>query len=66
MLITDIQKQKKHLTRLVFEDGTEVFLDNDICLNYSLKPERDITEEELKRLIYKSEYTRAKSRALWY
>lgn len=66
MLITESQKQKKHLTRLVFEDGTEVFLDNDICLNYSLKPETDITEEELKKLIYKSEYTRAKSRALWY
>lgn len=66
MLITETQKQKKHLTRLVLEDGQEVFLDNDICLNYSLKPETEITEEELTRLRYESEYLRAKSRALWY
>lgn len=66
MLITETQKQKKHLTRLVLEDGQEVFLDNDICLNYSLKPETEITKEELTRLRYESEYVRAKSRALWY
>lgn len=66
MLITETQKQKKHLTKLVLEDGQEVFLDNDICLNYSLKPETEITEEELKKLMYESEYLRAKSRALWY
>lgn len=66
MLITEVQKQKKHLTKLVFEGGEEVLLDNDICLNYSLKPETDITEEELKKLRYESEYSRAKSRALWY
>lgn len=66
MLITETQKQKKHLTKLVFEDGQEVLLDNDICLNYSLKPERQISEEELKKLKYESEYARAKSRALWY
>ena len=66
MLITEAQKQKKHLTRLVFEDGSEAFLDNDICINYSLKPQTQISEEELKKLTYESEYLRAKSRALWY
>ena len=66
MLITEVQKQKKHLTKLVLEGGEEVLLDNDICLNYSLKPERQITEEELSKLRYESEYARAKSRALWY
>ena len=66
MLITEVQKQKKHLTKLVFSGGEEVLLDNDICLNYSLKPERQISEEELKKLKYESEYVRAKSRALWY
>ena len=52
MLITETQKQKKHLTRLVLGDGQEVFLDNDICLNYSLKPETEITEEDISRNIY--------------
>ena len=66
MLITETQKQKKHLTKLVFSGGEEVLLDNDICLNYSLKPETQISEEELKKLKYESEYARAKSRALWY
>ena len=66
MLITEVQKQKKHLTKLVFSGGEEVLLDNDICLNHSLKPETQISEEELKKLMYESEYARAKSRALWY
>ena len=66
MLITETQKQKKHLTKLVFSGGEEVLLDNDICLNYSLKPETQISEDELKKLKYESEYARAKSRALWY
>ena len=66
MIITETQKQKKHLTKLIFEDGNDALLDNDICVNYSLKPETQITEEELARLMYESEYVRAKSRALWY
>lgn len=66
MLVTEVQKQKKHLTKLLFDNGEEAFLDNDICINYSLKPETQISEEELKKLIYESEYVRAKSRALWY
>ena len=66
MLITETQRQKKHLTKLLFDNGEEAFLDNDICINYSLKPETQISEEELNRLKYESEYVRAKSRALWY
>ena len=64
--MSETQKQKKHLTKLIFEDGNDALLDNDICVNYSLKPETQITEEELARLMYESEYVRAKSRALWY
>ncbi len=66
MLITETQRQKKHLTKLLFDNGEEAFLDNDICINYSLKPETHISEEKLNKLKYESEYLRAKSRALWY
>ncbi|MEE1006230.1 MAG: regulatory protein RecX [Acutalibacteraceae bacterium] len=66
MLITETQRQKKHLTKLLLDNGEEAFLDNDICINYSLKPETQISEEELNKLKYESEYVRAKSRALWY
>lgn len=66
MLITETQRQKKHLTKLLFDNGEEAFLDDDICINYSLKPETQISEEELNKLKYESEYVRAKSRALWY
>lgn len=66
MIITEVQKQKKHLTRVSLDSGEEVLLDNDICINYALKPDTELSKEEFERLKYESEYTRAKSRALWY
>ena len=66
MKIISCEKQKKHLTKLYFDNGEETLLDNDVCLNHSLKPETQISEEELEDLKYESEYLRAKSRALWY
>ena len=66
MVIVSSEKQKKHLTRLVFDNGEEALLDNDICINYVLKPDTAVSEEQLEALKYQSEYERAKSRALWY
>lgn len=65
MKITALKRQKKHLTLVCFENG-EVLLDNDVCADYSLKPDTDVSQEGLKELLYQSEYIRAKSRALWY
>lgn len=66
MLIVACKRQKKHLTAVLFDNGMEVLLDNDICTDRVLKPNTLVSEEELEKLKYDSEYTRARSRALWY
>ena len=66
MIIVSAEKQKKHLTRLVFADGGEILLDSSVCENHALKAGGEITQEKLSELKYESEYERAKERALWY
>lgn len=66
MKIISCEKQKKHLTKLCLDNGAEALLDNDVCVNHSLKPDTELFEQELDDLKYESEYLRAKSRALWY
>ena len=66
MRISSVKRQKKHLTLITFEDGGEVLLDNEVCDDFCIKPQTDITEEKLEEYRYESEYRRAKSRALWY
>ena len=66
MKVSSVKRQKKHLTLITFEDGDEVLLDNEVCDDFCIKPQTDITEEKLAEYRYESEYRRAKSRALWY
>lgn len=66
MVIKQLLKQKKHLIKLIFEDETEVLLDNDICSEFCLKVGTVLNNEQLEELKYQSDYVRAKSRALWY
>ena len=66
MRITAVKEQKKHLCRLLFEDGAEMLLDRDTCAENGLNPGRDIDETQLADLRYDSDYRRAKERALWY
>ena len=66
MLITQLEKDKKHLTRISFSDGSEILLDTDICAENSLYADMGIDLEALKELKFQSDYKRAKSRALWY
>ncbi len=66
MRIVLAERQKKHLTKITFNNGESVLLDNDICINNVLKADAEITEEQLENLIHSSEYERAKSRALWF
>ncbi len=66
MLILSLVRQKQHLTKLIFDNGEEALLDNDICINSGLKPQMQISEGELEDLKYTSDYERAKNRALWY
>ncbi len=66
MLIKQIIKDKKHLTRLCFCDGTEVLLDTELVLEQGLCTDTELSYEDLERLRLDSDYKRAKSRALWY
>lgn len=66
MIITAITKDKKHLTKLLFVDGSELLLDDDVTAENSLTAGQDVSAEELKELKFSSDYKRAKSRALWY
>lgn len=66
MQIIKLKKDKQHLTRIVFSDQSEVLIDNDVCLQKSLKEGACIDEAKLKELIQESDYLRARSRAVWY
>ncbi len=66
MIISVIKPDKKHLTKITFECGTEILIDNDVLAEAGLTVGRTLTDEELEELRYNSDYKRAKSRALWY
>lgn len=66
MTISALIKDKKHLVKVCFSDGSQILLDKDVCSNNTLCTDMDLTDEEVKNLLYLSDFTRAKSRALWY
>ena len=66
MQITKLEKQKQHLTRIIFSDGSAAMLDNDVCSEKCLKVGMDLLPSELKAIESESDYTRTKSRAAWY
>ena len=66
MFITDIKKDKKHLSRIFLSNGEEILIDVDLCVEKGLSSGYEIDEEFLKKLREESEFKRAKSRALWY
>lgn len=66
MWVCEITKCKKHLTKLTLDNGQEILLDNDVVCEACIHEDTSLTEESLSELIFKSDYERAKSRALWY
>lgn len=66
MIISKITPAKQHLNTVTFIDGSEVSLDKDICAENSLMADMEIDDTFLQELRLQSDYSRAKSRALWY
>lgn len=66
MQITEIKKDKLHLTKITFADGREVLVDNEVVYEKTLKVGADLSEQYINELASESDYRRAKSRALWY
>ncbi len=66
MTVTGIKPDKKHLTKILLDEDFEILIDNDVLSENGILVGSNITEEDLKKLKYESDYKRAKSRALWY
>lgn len=66
MQITALQKDKKHLTKILFSSGEEIFLDNDTVYEECLCVGTVLDLKKVEKLKFSSDLKRAKSRALWY
>lgn len=66
MIITEIIKQKQHLVKICLDNAESFLIDKDICCEAALRVGGFVDCERIKELKYNSDYSRAKSRALWY
>ena len=66
MIITSVEKDKKHTVRVEFDNSQSVLFDSDYWHSVCLQSGDKISEEALKKYLSESEYIRAKSRALWF
>ncbi len=64
MRVTALKSGRKQITAVTLEDGSELLLDTELLIIENIKVGSDI--ENTEELIYKSDFKRAKSRALWY
>ena len=65
MNILQIKPAKQHLNILCLSNGSEILLDKDTCIENGLTSEMELDDQTLEKLKAQSEYTRARSRALW-
>ena len=66
MKICEIKPAKLHFNEVYLSNGEKVLLDKDVCAENSLMSDMEIDPDFLEELRFKSDYVRAKSRALWY
>ncbi len=66
MLIREVKKDKKHLSKVIFQNGEEIFIDKTVCEENGIYEGIDLSEEDIRAVSFQSDYYRAKSRALWY
>ena len=66
MRVAEVKRDKKHLCKVTFEDGGELLKDADLCADKAITQGLELDDEAIAELRYESDYTRAKSRALWY
>lgn len=64
MKVVNLKQKRKSLTAIVFDDGSELLVDSEIALIENITIGSEI--ESIEKIIYKSDFKRAKSRALWY
>ena len=66
MQITAVTKEKKHLTRVLLSNGKELLIDRDVAAEYGLRAGKELSEEQAEEICGRSDFVRARERALWY
>lgn len=66
MTVVSVNRDKKHCMRVELDDGRVLFIDLNVCPEYGLIAGKTVDEEQLTKILYRSDYTRARERALWY
>ncbi len=66
MTVLSVTPQKKHLTRVDTSDGKFFLLDSELCAELCLREGTVLDGEMIEEILKRSDYERAKSRALWY
>lgn len=64
--VISVKKEKKHLSEVLFENGTSLMLDSQYCVEQGIFPDIFIDEEQEKEHKKNSDIKRAKSLAMWY
>lgn len=65
MLVTAVEPRRKALSALYIDGEFAMNLDTETLIANRINPGTEITDEELHNLIQKSDYKRAKEKALW-
>lgn len=64
--VVSVKKGKKHLSEVLFENGTSLVLDSEYCFEQGIFPDTLIDDEQEKEHKKNSEIKRAKSLAMWH
>lgn len=65
MTVTDLISKKGHLISVEFSGGESVLIDKGVLIEECIHKDDELTPERVKELKIKSDYVRAKQRALW-
>lgn len=66
MLIEAVLKDKKHCVRIELSNGEYCLIDREVSSEYSLRAGKELSIEELSEIKERSDFVRARERALWY
>lgn len=65
MTVTGLSSKKGHLVSIELSGGESVLIDKDVVTEECIHEDDELTPERVRKLKEKSDYVRAKSRALW-
>ena len=66
MKVVASHPEKKHLIKILFDNGSFALIDKTVFEQYPLRPDDSVSQAELKSLQKKSDTERAKQRALYF